>query len=375
MVVVDVHASDSLREFASALRRRGVDVVHLRPPYTGRGSALKQRVDSWAGPVVPLELDLAGDSPAAAALRRQVLASPTVDVHATEPVLARLCRTPEWSANPALRKVRPALDLLRVLDKWEVSRLAHDAGVRVPEAWTELVSDEYPVMVKGRLGVGGMFVRVAHDEAELERVVASYRAEGVEPFLERRYPHVTGIGTGGVCKDGRVLSLATYERMHDPERPLAPSIAIRAYHSSEAEAETERLMAAIGYTGMFCLNFVPDAEGHPLLIDVNTRAFGVWASLDLLGVPVLDSYLEMLGAGPAAPAEEVDPERWLTVARMGHVVDRSWRDALDETRTMGRVVLGQRRLLGWGWTAAAELRVLQTGAQSAAAVLRARRRS
>jgi len=270
--VVDVHASDSLREFASALRRRGVDVVHLRPPYTGRGSGLKQAVDSWGGPIVPLDVDLAADTPAAAALRRRVLAAPTVDVHATEPVLAALCRTPEWAANPALRKVHEGVSLVDVVDKWEVSQLARAAGVAVPEAWTEPRTDEFPVMVKGRLGVGGMFVRVADDAEGLDRAVREFRAAGVEPFFERRYPHVTGIGTGGVCTDGRILALATYDRLHDPEAPLAPSIAVRAYHSPEAEAETARLMAAIGYTGMFCLNFVPDAQGRPLLIDVNTRA-------------------------------------------------------------------------------------------------------
>lgn len=373
MVIVDVHASDSLREFASALRRRGVDVVHLRPPYSGRGSGLKQAVDAWAGPVVALEVDLAADTPAAASLRRAVLGAPTVDVHATEPVLAALSRTPEWAANPALRKVRAGLDLVDVLDKWEASQLAQAAGVPVPEAWTDLRTDEFPVMVKGRLGVGGMFVRVAPDAGALDDAVREFRAAGVEPFLERRYPHVTGIGTGGVCQNGRIRVMATYERLHDPEAPLAPSIAVRAYHSAEAEAETEKLMAAIGYTGMFCLNFVPDGDGYPLLIDVNTRAFGVWASLDLLGVPILESYLEMLGAGPAAPPERLDPDRWLTVARVGHVVDRSWRATWGETRTMGRVVLSQRRLLGWGWTAATELRVLQGGVQSAAAVLRRRR--
>lgn len=373
VVIVDVHASDSFREFASALRTRGVDVIHVRPPYTGRGSGFKRGVDALAGPVEPLEVDLAGDSPAAVEMRRRLLGAPTVDVHATEPVLAALSETSEWRANPALRKVGPERALLQVLDKWEASRLAHDAGVKVPQAWASLETDEFPIMVKGRLGVGGMFVRVAHDPGELAEAVSDFRSDGVEPFLERHHPHVTGVGTGGVCRDGRLLAVATYERLHDPEQPLAPSIAVRAYHDAEAEAATERLMAAIGYTGIFCLNFVPDAEGRPLLIDINTRAFGTWASLDLLGVPILDSYLELIGAGPGALPGQLDPARWLPVARVGHVSGGSWRDAWDETRTMGRVVLEQRPLLGWGWTAATELRVLQTGIQSAAAVLRSRR--
>lgn len=376
VAVVDVYATDSLREFACALRVRGVDVMHVRPPYAGRAGRIKQRIDAWGGPSVPLTVDIGSpDDPRAAALRRQVLGAPTVDVHAAEPVLEALSRTPEWAANPHLAKVRPGLAFADVLDKWEASRLALSAGVAVPHAWTELASDEYPVMVKGRLGVGGVNVRVAHDPAELERAARELREAGVEPFLERHHPHVHGIGTGGVCRDGEMLALATYEREHDPAQPLAPSVAVRAYHWPEAEAATERLMAAIGYTGIFCLNFVPDADGSPLLIDLNTRAFGTWASLDVLGVPIVEAYLEMLGVGPAAPPERVDPGRWAQVARVGHTVDGSWREAWAETSGMTRAVAGQRRLLGWGWTAGASLRIALGTAQSAAALLRPGRRN
>ena len=49
-------------------------------------------------------------------------------------------------------------DLVDVLDKWEVGRLARAAGVAVPEASTDLTTDRFPVVVKGRLGAGGRAV-------------------------------------------------------------------------------------------------------------------------------------------------------------------------------------------------------------------------
>lgn len=373
VVIVDVHASDSFREFAAALRTRGIDVVHLRPPYTGRGSRIKQRLGDLGGSVVPLPGPLEGDDPVATALRSRYLSAPTVDVHGTEPVLAALSGTAEWQANPALRKVRPGLALAQVLDKWEASQIARGLGIAVPDATTDLTPTEFPVVVKGRLGVGGMFVRVAADEAQLENAVAEFRADGVEPFLETYHPHVNGLGTGGVCKDGRMLTCSAYERLHAADQPLQPSIAIRAYRDPAAEEATERLMAELGYTGMFCLNFVPDHDGSPLLIDVNMRAFGTWTSLELLGVPLLDSYLEMLGAGPAPGPLRVDGQRWLTVVRAHSGASGSLREVWASTAEMGRVTWEQRPLLGWGWATATGLRLLETGARGTVQALRTRR--
>lgn len=374
VVIVDVHVSDSFREFASALRRRGVDVVLVRPPYVGRGASLKRAVDRLAGPTVALPAPLDSDHPDAVALRRLLLSAPTVDVHATEPVLAALSGTPEWAANPHLQKVRPGLSLPAVMDKWDVAALAAAAGVDVPEASLDLHTEHFPVVVKGRLGAGGMYVRVVDDEQALRRAVEDFDRDGVAPYLETYHPHGNGLGTAGVARDGELLVCGSFERRTSPDQPLQPAVAIRAFHDEAAEEATARLVAALGYTGIVCLNFVPDAEGRPLLIDVNLRIFGSWVALDELGVPVLDAYLDLLGAGPVAAPTRVDPARWRDVARIGAGADASWQDAARVTGSTSRLVWSRRRSLGWGWAAATELRVLQTGAQSAAAVMRSRRR-
>lgn len=371
VVIVDVHASDSFREFAAALRRRGVDVVHVRPSYSGRGRGLKRALDGLAGPVLELDPPLHSDDPAAVALRRRLLAAPTVDVHATEPVLAALSATPEWRANPHLAKVRPGLELAAAVDKWDVGRIAAAAGVAVPAATLDLRASQFPVVVKGRLGAGGMFVRIAPDQAAVDDAAAGFRREGVEPFLEAFHPHGNGLGTAGVARDGELLVCGSFERLTAPDQPLQPAVAIRAFHDEAAERATARLVQALGYTGIVCLNFVPDESGDPLLIDVNLRVFGSWVTLDELGIPVLDSYLELLGAGPAASEAAVDPEQWRGVARIGVGTEGSVRASARATAGTARLVWSRRRLLGWGFTVGTELRVLQQGAAGA---LRGRRR-
>jgi hypothetical protein len=373
VVIIDVHASDSFREFAAALRRRGVDVVHLRPEYTGRGRRLKRSIDGLAGPTVPLTTSITAESPEAVALRRQVLSAPTVDVHATEPVIAGLCTTEEWQANPALHPLHGHISLTDVLDKWTVARLAVTADVAVPATSLELTTDRYPVVVKGRLGAGGMFVRIVDDEDALSAAVADFRADGVEPYLERYHPHVNGLGTAGVSRDGTVLVCGAFERLTSPDQPLQPAVAIRAYDDQAAIAASERLVEALGYTGIFCFNFVPDDDGSPLLIDVNLRVFGAWVTLDELGVPILDTYLELLGAGPPARPLLVDGDRWSGVARIGVGAHGSLGQVWKVTRDTGRLVWRRRSSLGPGWVAATELRVAQTGLSGAGGALRARR--
>ncbi len=365
VVIVDVDAWDAFRELAAALRQNGVDVVHLRPAYRGRLRAVKRAVDTVGGPVLPLDRPITDDDPESAALRRRILAAPTVDVHAPEPVLDALARTPEWLANPALRKVRDEVPLHHVLDKWDVAQIARAAGVALPAASLELAADRFPVVVKGRLGAGGTHVRIARTQTDVDSAAESFRRDGVEPYLERFHPHRLGVATAGVADRGTMLTCGTFERRVSPEQPLAAAVEIRAYDDDAAVAATERLIAAIGYTGMFCLNFVPDDDGTHLLIDVNLRAFGAWVTLDELGVPLLAAYLELIGAGPAAPPLSLDGSRWRGVVRVGVDAHGSLRDVARITRKDGALVWRRRRSLGWGWTAATGLRVLQAGTAGA----------
>jgi hypothetical protein len=57
VVLVDTYVSDSFREFAAALRQRGVDVVYLRPGYAGAGRRTKRALDSLMGPAIDLPAD------------------------------------------------------------------------------------------------------------------------------------------------------------------------------------------------------------------------------------------------------------------------------------------------------------------------------
>lgn len=370
VVIVDVHVSDSFREFDAALRRHGVDVLYLRPPHVGTGRRVKSTVDRFSGPTLPLTADFFTD--AGAAIRAQVLAAPTLDVHATEPVLGRLAVTPEWRANPALHKVRPDLELGSVVDKLLVTEIARDAGVEVPRTSTTLESDEWPIVVKGRLGAGGQSVRVAHDEAELREAVRTIGA-GDSVYLERYHPGLT-MGTCGVARAGEILVQGAYERAASRHDPLGPPVKIRLIEDALATAASERLIRALGYTGMWCLNFVRDDDGRPLLIDVNIRAFGSWLSLDDAGVPLLDAYRQLIGEGPEVRAAQTGEGPWLDVARIGIKGNGPAGEVLRESGRSSRLIWSRRPRLGLGWAVTTQFRIAQATASGVADAVRRRSR-
>jgi hypothetical protein len=373
VVIVDLHVSDSFREFDAALRQRGVDVLYLRPAHTGRTRAAKRAVDRLIGPSVPLTSDFFSDTTQARALRASVLGLPTIDVHATEPMLARLSATEEWRANPSLTKVRAGIELREVVDKLEVGRLATSAQVAVPHTSTVLTTDRFPVVVKGSLGAGGMSVRVAADDAELAEAVRAVSSDGDRVYLERYHPGGT-LGTCGVARAGEVLVQGAYERTPSPSDPLGPPVSIRLIHDAEALAASERLIAAIGYTGIWCLNFVRDDDGRPLLIDVNVRAFGSWLSIDDAGVPILDSYLDLVGVGRPVPQPSIAEGPWLDVVRVGITGEPTVGGALRYTAATSRLVWSRRGRLGWGWMLSTQLRLAQGAAGVTVRAMTGRRR-
>jgi hypothetical protein len=362
VVLVDLDRYDNFRELAAVLRRRRIDVVHLRPAYSG-GRRAARAIDRLAGPTVILDGPLG--SPAAARQIGRFLEAPTVDVHAPEPVLAVLSELPEWGANPALAaKSRPGRPLAAACDKYEVGRLAQAAGVPVPRATLDLDDPgRYPVVVKGRLGSGGSAVRIADGPESLARSIAELGGPGAGLYLEEFHGGTT-LGTAGVSRAGELLAVVTYERADNPGDPLGPPLGVAVADEPRCDEAARLLMADLGYTGMFCLNFVRDDDGAPLLIDVNLRVFGTWLSQQELGVPFVEAYLHVLGSGPPPPPSRALPGTARRATRFGGFRAGA-RPALEDAAAASRLAWSRVGRLGVGTTMASQLRIAQAAARAA----------
>ena len=97
-----------------------------------------------------------------------------------------------------------------LVDKWVQGEWAERAGVPTPRAWQEPVAEQYPVVVKTRVGFGGNGVRVVHDHDALAEAWADLTGpDGQPPFLQERL--TPSLHTGGVALDGEALINVAYD--------------------------------------------------------------------------------------------------------------------------------------------------------------------
>jgi predicted ATP-grasp superfamily ATP-dependent carboligase len=213
---------------------------------------------------------------------------------------------------PAAEVVELATDKGRVLD------LAAHAGLEAPPsivaAPTELAARaerlDYPVILKPlrtRIELGD--TRLAYFKArrlasadELRAALAELPSADwvVQPYLPGKLSALAG-----VAWEGRLVC-AVHQVSH---RIWPPDIGYSTYAETvEADLELEtrigRLLEAIGWSGLFQVQFLGDHAGRRFLIDFNPRAYGslalavraganlpaVWAALVLGGRPAASRY-------------------------------------------------------------------------------------
>lgn len=371
VLLIDDEFRDSHRELAGALRRHHMQVVRVVPPGSPAPTTLGSLVDRLTfGPSVRLSHPILGASEESVEVRRQLLAPPTVDVHAPEHISSHLVTTAEWAAEPALAKVRPSLPIEMLYDKLAITRLAASVGVGVPETWTNPTSDTFPVVVKGREGFGGRQVRVARDAAELAEAWQELTAgDPTRAFVQAFHPGgVTS--SGGVSREGCIISFSCWRVFPATDDPLGPPVRIAGTQDQPVLTATETLIEALGYTGMFNLNFVRDADGAPLLIDLNCRVFGSWQAVQAAGLDVMEAYAAVYAGTPAPPRHTLLTTGESPVVRVGKLDDGSVGSLLHSSVATSATVWSRHGVLGWRWALATQLRLGGAFARSAVGRLR-----
>ncbi len=209
------------------------------------------------------------------------------------------------------------------LDKRLQVRAARAAGLDVPPTRicatpAELLAvDDLPVVVKpalaiarrhdGRLVRGGVRVCAATEELRATAVALD------EPVLVQPWVHGTGEGLFGIVSGGEVVHWSAHRRLRMVNPAGSGSSACVSIASDPAlVAAGTRMMRAVGWNGLFMLEFLRDADGKAWFMEINGRAWGslalarrqgleypAWAAREALG----------LGGPPGplagAPAERV----------------------------------------------------------------------
>ena len=147
-------------------------------------------------------------------------------------------------------------------------------------------------------------VRRVNDVEELRDVTAALPGARwlVQPFVEGRLSAIAGAAWEGelVCALHQVAL-----RITPPDCGIS-AYAVTVPRDAELEAAVARLLAAIGWSGLFQLQFIRDRDGTDYLIDFNPRMYGSLALATAAGLNLPAIWLELLlGRRPTVPEYEV----------------------------------------------------------------------
>jgi hypothetical protein len=175
------------------------------------------------------------------------------------------------------------------LDKRRQLSAAADAGFRVPatkvvSSRSELTSPPpLPLILKSAHPATereGRLVRsvgfVCGTAAEVEAAAAAWN--GDDPLLVQ--PLIDGVGEGlfGIAGPAGISALSAHRRvrMMNPQGS-GSSACMSTAVDPELAAAAERMLAAVGWNGMFMLEFLRDAQGTPWFMELNGRPWGSMA--------------------------------------------------------------------------------------------------
>jgi len=186
------------------------------------------------------------------------------------------------------------------LDKREQLRQARAAGLPVPDTTIVESAEELatvrglagglPVVLKSALAVTERCGRLVHSAgrvcgSEDELAAAVVELSGSEPLLVQ--PFIAGVGEGlfGLCGPAGPFALSAHRRlrMMNPQGS-GSSACVSIPVDPELAAAAGRMLTAVGWRGLFMLEFLRDSDGTAWFMELNGRTWGSTALARRLGL-------------------------------------------------------------------------------------------
>ncbi len=197
-----------------------------------------------------------------------------------------------WKGEYPLRAAMPPYPLARVLaDKGTGVERAGRAGLpiaetRIASAGAKAIAGDlgFPVVIKPRLSTSGTGVRVARNQAELERLLAGL--EEPEDHVAQRWAGARELVFQGVFDRGRCVAAHAYTVLcrHPPDHGFG--ILLESIRDQAILGHGLRLGEETGYHGALGIDFLAGADGTARVVEINPRlVLGVANAVDA-GVPI-----------------------------------------------------------------------------------------
>jgi hypothetical protein len=209
----------------------------------------------------------------------------------TEPIQALLWdAAPSWSDRIFPPTAKWQRELLR--DKRRLAEFAATRGIAVPEHRalpcddaldTAIASLGKPLVVKGSTGRGGSTTHIVHSLPAAREAMARVRRTGAACFAQRYVAPPTYLA-GGIFVAGCPLRLYAGIKVAQHPRLTGPATMMRSLRDERLLNAATTAMRALEWTGIASIDFVRDAAGRYLLLEVNPRPWGSIAAASAAGV-------------------------------------------------------------------------------------------
>lgn len=332
VVCADLTSWEGMVQFGAALSGHGVRVIRFTGKERSRRQLIRTTLErvafSSTKPVLARDPNGAVDVGPILSILDDLRDVQTADLIGSE-----LVASEKWQESPRLHRVHAAgLRDTAIYDKLLYTRLAADVGVSVPDTWAEAseVPAGRPLAVKTRLGSGGDGVRLVADAAEIPAALANLEVSPDSVMFQQQIPGQVW-NVGGVADRGEVMVAGAYRGIPAADDPLGPPVETLIVDRPDLLAAAQRLVAALGYRGLFQLDFLCDDQDRYFLIDLNPRIWGSWAGLQAAGVDIVGNYLRLLGARITPAIGPVAVGRRFRTSAVG---PSSIRQTVARTRTL-----------------------------------------
>jgi biotin carboxylase len=353
-----------------SLGRAGCELVVGCPPIRSYAERSRYVGEAWAHPIL-------SESEAFAVSLLDFLA-PRPDIDAIFPVsgtaIMRLCEV-YGRLPPSVQVVMPAPHLVEISDdKTALLDVAKRVGVPYP-AWTLIPGVEdvrraateigFPCIVKPAVAERRLFDEKAfilHDAVALDARLRAWPDDSGDLLVQR---YVGGIrhNLHLVAKDGRLLRcLDTISLRTQRRNGSGLTVAARSVPTPPEMREwCSRLLQAIDYTGIGCLQFLEDrARGEVAFLELNPRMAAGSGIAPYCGLDLPRHAVELALGLPVEPEAGSDPYRmgvryaWTEGDLVGLVT--AWRarelSATDALAWFGRALADAVRAdihAAWDW--------------------------
>jgi len=176
-----------------------------------------------------------------------------------------------------------ALDLAN--DKARLAALAREIGVPVPEEYTihsdaDFAALPYPVVLKPTCGEKqGLSAEqryvIARDAVQAADAYARFTFDDQPPVIQQ-YISGGGVGYSVLAKNGEIVGAICHRRIREYPLSGGPSTCCAVIDGSFVAGYAEKLVRALGFTGLAMIEFKLDPDGNPYLLEINPRIWGTF---------------------------------------------------------------------------------------------------